>query len=42
VLTEEVRRIYPEFGAQIGAVVLSMTAVLELLGPIGVQWAHLA
>lgn len=39
VLTEDVRSIYPEFGAQIGAVVLSMTAVLELLGPIGVQWA---
>jgi hypothetical protein len=39
VLTEDVRSIYPEFGAQIGAIVLSMTAVLELLGPIGVQWA---
>lgn len=38
-LTEDIRNIYPEFGAQVGAVVLSMIAVLELLGPIGVQWA---
>ncbi len=38
-LTEDIRNVYPEFGAQIGAVVLSMVAVLDLLGPIGVQWA---
>jgi Kef-type K+ transport system membrane component KefB len=38
-LTEDIRSLYPEFGAHIGAVVLSMVAVLELAGPIGVQWA---
>ena len=38
-LTEDIRSLYPEFGSQIGAVVLSMLAVLELVGPIGVQWA---
>lgn len=38
-LVEDIRGIYPEFGAQIGAVVLSMVAILQLLGPIGVQWA---
>ena len=39
VLSEDIRNIYPEFGVQIGAVVFSMIAILELLGPIGVQWA---
>ena len=38
-LVEDIRSLYPEFGAQIGAVVLTMVAVLQLLGPIGVQWA---
>lgn len=38
-LTEDIRSIYPEFGAHVGAIVLSMVATLELLGPIGVQWA---
>ena len=38
-LVEDIRTLYPEFGSQIGAVVLSMVAVLEILGPIGVQWS---
>ncbi len=38
-LTEDIRILYPEFGAHIGAVVLTMVAVLEVIGPIGVQWA---
>ena len=38
-LVEEVRSIYPALGNQVGAVVLSMIAVLGILGPIAVQWA---
>lgn len=38
-LVEDIRDLYPEFGAQVGAVVLCMVAVLQLVGPIGVQWA---
>ena len=38
-LVEDVRSIYPELGNQVGAVVLSMVAVLGLIGPIAVQWA---
>ena len=38
-LVEDIRNIYPEFGAQVGAVIISMIAVLQLVGPIGVQWA---
>jgi len=38
-LAEDIRSLYPEFGARVGAVVLSMIAVLELVGPIAVQWA---
>lgn len=38
-LVEDIRVLYPEFASQIGAVVLSMVAALELLGPIGVQWS---
>ena len=37
-LTEDIRVMYPEFGAQLAPIVLSMVAVLELLGPIAVQW----
>jgi len=39
VLVDDIHRLYPEFGAQVGVVVLSMVAVLQLIGPIGVQWA---
>ncbi|HXA47532.1 MAG TPA: cation:proton antiporter [Burkholderiaceae bacterium] len=39
VLVDDICALYPEFGAQIGVVVLSMIAVLQLIGPIGVQWA---
>jgi Kef-type K+ transport system membrane component KefB len=39
VLADDIRGLYPEFGAQVGAVVLSMVAILELAGPIAVQWA---
>jgi Kef-type K+ transport system membrane component KefB len=38
-LVDDISKLYPEFGAQVGAVVLCMVAVLQLLGPIGVQWA---
>jgi Kef-type K+ transport system membrane component KefB len=38
-LVEDIRSLYPVFGAQVGAVVLSMVAILQLVGPIGVQWA---
>jgi Kef-type K+ transport system membrane component KefB len=38
-LVEDIRSLYPEFGTHIGAVVLSMVAVMEIAGPIGVQWA---
>lgn len=38
-LADDIRGLYPEFGAQVGAVVLSMVAILELAGPIAVQWA---
>lgn len=37
-LTDDIRQMYPEFGKQLAPVVLSMVAVLELLGPIAVQW----
>jgi Kef-type K+ transport system membrane component KefB len=37
-LTEDIRTIYPFFGSQLAPIVLSMVAVLELLGPIAVQW----
>jgi len=37
-LVEDIRSLYPEFGAQIGSVVLSMVVILQLFGPIGVQW----
>lgn len=38
-LTEDIRSLYPEFGAHVGAIVLSMVAILEIVGPIGVMWA---
>ena len=38
-LTEDIRSLYPEFGAHVGAIVLSMVAILEIVGPIGVLWA---
>ena len=38
-LTEDIRSLYPEFGAHVGAMVLSMVAILEIVSPIGVQWA---
>jgi hypothetical protein len=38
-LVDDIRNLYPEFGVQVGAIVLSMVAVLQLAGPIGVQWA---
>lgn len=37
-LTEDIRVMYPAFGIQLAPIVLSMVAVLELLGPIAVQW----
>lgn len=37
-LTEDIRVMYPEFGALLAPIVISMVAVLELLGPIAVQW----
>ena len=37
-LTEDIRTIYPFFGSQLAPIVLSMVAVLGLLGPLAVQW----
>jgi hypothetical protein len=31
--------LYPEFGAKLGAIVLSAVLILELLGPIAVDFA---
>ena len=38
-LVEDLRALYPEFGARVGAIVLSMLAVMELVSPIVMQWA---
>jgi len=38
-LAEDIRTIYPLFGSQLAPIVLSMLAILELLGPIAVQWS---
>ena len=38
-LAEDIRSLYPDFGAQVAAVLLCMIAVLEIIGPIGGQWA---
>lgn len=38
-LTEDIRAIYPFFGSQLAPIVLSMVAMLELFGPVAVQWA---
>ncbi len=38
-LVEDIRVLYPDFGDRVGAVVLSMMAVMELAGPVAVQWA---
>ena len=37
-LVEDLRALYPEFGNQVGAIVLSMLAIMELVSPIVVQW----
>jgi Kef-type K+ transport system membrane component KefB len=37
-LTDDIRVMYPAFGLQLAPIVLSMVAVLELIGPIAVQW----
>ena len=37
-LVEDLRTLYPEFGARVGAIVLSMVAIMELVSPIVVQW----
>ncbi len=39
VLTDDIHRLYPEFGVQVGAVVLCMITILQVLGPVGVQLA---
>lgn len=38
-LTEDIRSLYPEFGTHVASIILSMVAILEIIGPIGVQWA---
>lgn len=37
VLTADIGRLYPSLGAELGAIVMTMVAVLELLGPIAIQ-----
>lgn len=39
VLVDDIHALYPEFGAEVAVIVLSMVAVLQLIGPISVQWA---
>ena len=38
-LAEDIRSLYPDFGEQVAAIVLCMVAVLQIFGPIAVQWA---
>lgn len=38
-LVQDVRLIYPDFGNEAAAIVFSLMAALELVGPIAVQWA---
>lgn len=38
-LAEDIRAIYPFFGSQLAPIVLSKVAMLELFGPVAVQWA---
>jgi Kef-type K+ transport system membrane component KefB len=37
-LQHDVARLYPEFGQQLAAVLLASLAVMELAGPVAVQW----
>ena len=37
VLTADIGRLYPALNAELGGIVLSMIAILELLGPVIVQ-----
>ena len=37
-LVEDIRVLYPEFGNQVGAIVLSMLSIMELVSPAVVQW----
>ncbi len=37
-LQHDVTRLYPEFGQQLAAVLLASLAVMELAGPLAVQW----
>jgi Kef-type K+ transport system membrane component KefB len=37
-LQHDVARLYPEFGQQLAAVLLASLAVMELTGPVAVQW----
>lgn len=37
VLTADIGRLYPTLGAELGGIVMTMVAVLELLGPIAIQ-----
>ncbi|MGH8752066.1 MAG: cation:proton antiporter [Burkholderiales bacterium] len=39
VMVQETALLYPEFGAQLSAVVLSAVAILELIGPLATQFA---
>ena len=38
-LVEDIRSLYPAFGEKVGGIILCMIAVLQLVGPIAVQWA---
>ena len=39
VMTQDLITFYPKFGAQVSSIVLGMVALLELVGPLAVQWA---
>jgi len=38
-MVQNTTQLYPEFGAKLAAIVLSAVLILELLGPVAVQFA---
>jgi type III secretory pathway component EscS len=38
-IVQNTTQLYPEFGAKLAAIVLSAVLILELIGPVAVQFA---
>jgi hypothetical protein len=38
-MVHQTTRLYPEFGAQLATIVISAVLILEIVGPIAVQFA---